>query len=192
MPLLCQTLICLWASKERLEREEKWSWELFASRALIWRSCLRAGHFTGVERARQRIRAHHQSNFSVSLCQSRERGWPRDWKQTSETLWERSLGHYWGYISPWGNSRCQADPFPNTKSHWRFKRKKKIGFELGWYLSWCPTCVTFKAKSPRLLGMSVALVFFSKYIASWLSENHASQCRVSRNVKRKELSCSCF
>lgn len=28
-----------------------------------------------------------------------------------------------------------------------------------WCLSWCLTCVTFKAKSPRLLGMNVALVF---------------------------------
>lgn len=29
--------------------------------------------------------------------------------------------------------------------------------------------------------------FFSKYIASWLSENHASLCWVSRNDKRGEL-----
>lgn len=34
--------------------------------------------------------------------------------------------------------------------------------------------------------------FSPKYLASWLSENHASLCRVSRNDERKELSCSCF
>lgn len=80
-------------------------------------------------------------------------------------------------------------PIPN---HTGDLKGGKNGFELGLMLILVSDLCDIQSQVTTTAWHECCPGFFSKYIASWLSENHASPCRVSRNDKRKELSCSCF
>lgn len=82
-------------------------------------------------------------------------------------------------------------PFPNTGSHWCFKRKKMV-LKLALMLILVSDLCDIQIQVTTTAWHECYPGFPPNYTAFWLSENRARPCRVSRNDKRKELSCSCF
>lgn len=98
-----------------MEKQEKWSWKPFAARAHM-KAVLKS--WAGPGRAEQAGCAGSQNKRSASRGREAR-------QRTSESVWERLLGHYGGGYIALKKWELASDPFPSTKSCGRFK-------EAGW------------------------------------------------------------
>lgn len=115
--------------------------------------------------ARRGICARLQSNFSVSLCQSRERGWPRDRKRTSRQSGRgRSAGIEAVYLHR-EMVGVGLTPFPNTSSHSVFKRAGVV-LKLGLMLMLVSNLCDIQSQVTMTAWCECRPGFSPKYVAS--------------------------